>query len=86
MNCPPVIATSPPPEVVPFMAASFVLAFLVPAIFIAAFIGLLVFLVVKLVQSTERHRVTILELAQARTQMARLEAEMNTLRSGPATQ
>ncbi len=85
-QCPSVIASTPPPQLVPLMAASLVFSLLIPAIFVAALLGLLAFLIVKLVQSTERHRVTAMELAQARIQVVRLEADLNALRAAPPIQ
>lgn len=76
--CPTFVPAAPPPEIVPVMLASL----LVPIGFIAAVIGLVVFLVVKVVQAGDRHQAALVELGEWRGRAAALEAELERLRAG----
>jgi hypothetical protein len=70
--CPTSGPVAPPAELVPLMAASL----LIPILFIAGFIGIVAFLVWKLVQSHERHQTTLRELADVRLRVTTLENEL----------
>ena len=70
--CPTAVPVTPPPEFLPFMA----LSLLIPVLFIAGFVGIVAFLVWKLVQSHERHHTTLRELADARARIGTLEEQL----------